>query len=158
MAREAGVRLRTADDLRIGHALPADLTGHGWRRHLDPDHAPVAPENAGRRLARLARDHRVTLFEYPFTDTAGHGRDGLTPEAVLPVVDAALGAALATLDASRDLLVVCSDHGNIERPTTKSHTMNPVPLVARGQGAMRFAEARSILDVTPALVLAVLDG
>ena len=155
MAREAGVRLRTAADLAAGRALPADLTGHGWRRHLDPDHEPISPEAAGRRLARIAQAHRFTLYEFPYTDTAGHGRDGLTPQAVLPVVDRALGAAADALDASRDLLVICSDHGNIEEPHHKSHTRHPVPLVARGPGARHFAEARSILDVTPALVAAL---
>ena len=155
MAREAGVRLRTARDLRLGRALAADLTGYGWQRHLDPDHVPVPPEDAGRRLAEIAQRHRLTVYEYPFTDTAGHGRDGLTPEAVLPVVDAALAAVVETLDFSRDLLVVSSDHGNVERPTTKSHTTNPVPLIARGPGAERFAEAETLLDVAPALVEAL---
>ena len=155
MARAAGVRLRTAQDLVLGHALTADLTGQAWQRHLDPDHVPISPEAAGQRLASLAGRHRFTLYEYPYTDTAGHGRDGLTPEAILPIVDAALGALLASLDPERELLVISSDHGNIERPTTKSHTTNPVPLIALGPGAERFAEATSLLDVTPALVEAL---
>jgi len=154
MARAAGVRLRTAADLAIGHALPADITGERWRRHLDPDHVPVSPAEAGRRLLALARECRFTLFEYPYTDTAGHGRDGLRPEHVLPEVDAFLGEILRQRGET-DLLVVSSDHGNVERPTTKSHTRNPVPLVALGPGAEAFAEATSLLDVTPAIVRAL---
>ncbi|MEM1054855.1 MAG: peptidase [Bacteroidota bacterium] len=154
MAREAGIRLRTAKDLNLGHALPADLTGERWQHHLDPDHVPTSPAEAGRRLATLAREHRLTLFEYPYTDTAGHGRDGLTPEDVLPLVDEALGAILDARSTD-NLLIVSSDHGNIERPTTKSHTRNPVPLVALGPGAEAFAEAASLLDVAPALVSAL---
>ncbi len=151
-AREAGVRLRTAADLAIGDALPADFTGRAWQRHIDADHVPVSPEEAGRRLVRLAQRHRFTLYDYPHTDTAGHGRDSLTPEVILPLVDAFLGEIRRALDPERDLLVVSSDHGNIERPTTKSHTTNPVPLIALGPGADRFAEATSLLDVAPALV------
>lgn len=154
MARDADVRLRTASDLAEGRALPADITGERWHRILDPDTPPVSPEEAGRRLAALARDHRYTLFEYPYTDTAGHGRDGLTPADVLPTVDAFLGAILDARTEA-DLLVLCSDHGNVEDPTTKSHTRNPVPLVALGPGAAAFTEATSLLDVTPALVAAL---
>ncbi|OZC03493.1 alkaline phosphatase family protein [Rubricoccus marinus] len=154
-ARASGVRLRTAADLAIGEALPADFTGHAWQRHIDPDHVTVSPEAAGQRLVALAKRHRFTLYDFPHTDTAGHGRDGLTPEIVLPMVDAFLGAIHAAMDTEHDLLVVSSDHGNIERPTTKSHTTNPVPLIAVGPGAERFAEAASLLDVAPALVEAL---
>lgn len=154
MARAADVRLRTASDLNLGNALPADITGERWRRHLDPDHVPTSPTEAARRLLALTEEHRFTLFEYPYTDTAGHGRDGVTPEEVLPLVDEFLGV-IARERSEEVLLVVSSDHGNIERPTTKSHTTNPVPLVALGPGAGAFAEATSLLDVTPALVEAL---
>ncbi|MEL6615464.1 MAG: alkaline phosphatase family protein [Bacteroidota bacterium] len=155
MARAAGVHLRTACDLTLGDALPADFTGHAWQRHIDPDHVPISAEAAGLRLLHLAQRHRFTLYDYPHTDTAGHGRSGLTPEAILPLVDAFLGAIVGGLDPEKDLLVVSSDHGNIERPSTKSHTTNPVPLIALGPGADRFWEATSILDVTPAIVEAL---
>lgn len=155
MARAAGVHLRTACDLMLGDALPADFTGRAWQRHIDPDHVPVSPEAAGARLTHLAQRHRFTLYDYPHTDTAGHGRGDLTPEIVLPLVDDFLGAIVDGLDPERDLLVVSSDHGNVERPTTKSHTTNPVPLVALGPGAHHFSEATSILDVAPAIVAAL---
>ncbi len=50
------------------------------------------------------------------------------------------------------LLVVTSDHGNLEDLSTKSHTRNPVPLLAVGPGADAFAGAASLTDVTPAVV------
>jgi bisphosphoglycerate-independent phosphoglycerate mutase (AlkP superfamily) len=51
------------------------------------------------------------------------------------------------------LLVLTSDHGNIEDVTTPSHTANPVPFAAAGQGAERLlAGARSITDVVPAIL------
>ena len=48
-------------------------------------------------------------------------------------------------------LLVTSDHGNLEDKSTRSHTRNPVPLLAIGPQAAAFAEARSLLDVAPAL-------
>jgi bisphosphoglycerate-independent phosphoglycerate mutase (AlkP superfamily) len=56
------------------------------------------------------------------------------------------------LDFERTTLVVTSDHGNIEDLSTRSHTQNPVPLMARGWAANAFAGASSLTDVTPAIV------
>jgi phosphopentomutase len=71
---------------------------------------------------------------------------------VLASLDRFVGALLDRLDPARDLLVLASDHGNLEDLGTKTHTRNPVPLVALGAGAGRFADARSVLDVTPRVV------
>lgn len=152
MARAAGVRLRTADDLARGEALTADLTGEGWHRLLDPALPIVSEAEAARRLHVLARRHRLTLFEYFLTDKAGHSRDAARAADVLHSLDRFFGALLDLLDLERDLLVVTSDHGNLEDLRTKSHTTNPVPLAAIGRGAGRLARAASLLDVTPMLV------
>ena len=151
-ARGAGVRLRTAADLARGAALASDYTGAGWQRVIDPEAAPISEAEAGRRLVRLSHEHRLTLSEYPYTDHAGHGRAPHTPEAVLPSVDRLLGAVVAELDAATDLLLVSSDHGNIEDTRVETHTRNPVPLVAWGAGAHHFASATSLVDVVPALM------
>jgi len=62
---------------------------------------------------------------------------------------------LEALDPTNDLLALCSDHGNLEDLSIKTHTRHPVPLLAWGAGATSFAEAAAITDVTPALVAAV---
>jgi phosphopentomutase len=152
MARSAGVRLRTAADLARGDALAADLTGAGWQRLLDPTLAPISEAEAAARLVGIARAHRFTLFEYYLTDKAGHSRDAARAAEVLNSVDRLFAALLDRLDPDLDLLVVSSDHGNLESLGTKSHTRHPVPLVAVGRGADRLARATSLLDVTPMLV------
>jgi hypothetical protein len=146
----AGVRLRDGDDLRAGTAVPADFTGALWPEIDAP--APVAPAAAGRRLARLARDYRLTLFEVWVTDKAGHSRDRGRAAGVLSDLDAFMAGLLDEFDTSCGLLVLSSDHGNLEDLTTKTHTLNPVPLVAIGADAGRFAGARTIADVVPALL------
>lgn len=151
-AHAAGVRLRGADDLAAGRALPADLTGATWQRLLDPAHAPTTEAEAARRLGALLDDHAFVLSEYFLTDKAGHSRDPDRAADVLGALDRFLGALLDGLDAARDLLVVTSDHGNLEDLSTKSHTRNPVPLVAWGAGADAFAGVASLLDVTPGIV------
>ncbi len=155
MSRAAGVRLRTAADLARGTALTADLTGEGWRHLIDPDLVPISEAEAAHRLHALAQTHRLTLFEYYLTDKAGHSRDSARAAAVLHSLDRFFGALLDRLDPAVDLLVVSSDHGNLEDLGTKSHTTNPVPLFAVGRGADFLSGATSLLDVMPMLVEAM---
>ncbi|WP_218830554.1 alkaline phosphatase family protein [Rubrivirga marina] len=149
-ANAAGVRLRRADDLRAGRALAADLTAEGWRAFAPDLPARTEAEAAG-HLAALAEGHAFTLFEYFLTDKAGHSRDAARAAAVLARLDAFLEALLDALPDGA-LLLLSSDHGNLEDLSTKSHTRHPVPLVAWGEGADAFAEAGSLLDVTPRIV------
>ena len=153
-ASSAGVRLRREADVAAGRALPADLTGETWARLIDPARRPTTEAEAARRLAALAGRHAFTLSEYFLTDKAGHSRDGTRAAAVLGSLDRFFGALLDALPPDV-LLVVTSDHGNLEDLGTKGHTRWPVPLVAWGPGADAFADARSLLDVTPRVVALV---
>jgi len=146
----AGVRLRTGDDLRRGDAVPPDFTASLWPEANPPP--PMSPVDAGRRMAAITRAHRLTLFECWVTDKAGHARDGDRAGRVLDNLDAFLGGLVADLDPATDLLLLSSDHGNLEDLTVKTHTLNAVPLIALGAGAGAFAEARTLADVVPALV------
>lgn len=148
---DAGLRIRTHADLVAGRAVPADLTARGWPQP-DPALAPLSEAEAAARLLDLGRHHAFTLFEYFLTDKAGHSQDAARAAAVLTSLDRFFAALLADLDPATTLLLITSDHGNLEDLTTKSHTTNPVPLVAYGLGAATFAEARSLTDVTPAIV------
>lgn len=153
---EADVPIRGLDALREGRALTADLTGHGWAP-LGHDVPPISEAEAGRRLAALARAHTLTLYEYFLTDKAGHGRLDRPAADVLGALDRFFAALLDALDPTEELLLVTSDHGNLEDVARKTHTRHPVPLIAYGRGAEHFADAESIADVTPCLV-ALLDG
>lgn len=150
---DADVRIRTRDDLAQGRALPADLTAAGWRR-FDDTVTLLTETDAAQRLARLGERHRFTLFEYFLTDKAGHSRDPDRAARVLTALDRFFQALLAHL-ADDLLLLVTSDHGNLEDLSVKTHTRHPVPLVAVGPGAHVFAEATSIQDVTPAILRAL---
>jgi len=70
---------------------------------------------------------------------------------VLGILDDFLGGVLAHRSPGTTL-VLCSDHGNLEDTTTKTHTTNPVPLLAIGPGAARFRQATAITDVAPAIL------
>lgn len=150
-SRQAGVRLRSTDDARHGHALPADLVGDAWNEHLDIAIPQQSAAEAGRTLYHIMQTHRLSLFEYYETDKAGHGRSHLSISTVLGRLDALLGSLLDAHTPETDLLLICSDHGNLEAPNRKPHTRYPVPLVAYGCGASAFRSATTLTDVTPAL-------
>ncbi len=153
---EAGVRLRGYDDWLEGRAVTADLTAEGWLKlGYNLQALPVA-ESAS-RLVSLNREKTFTLFEYFYTDKAGHSLSMERAINVLMKLDVFFSEILAQWDASNDLLLVTSDHGNIEDMSSKSHTRNPVPLIALGPGAGRFAAAESLSDVVPVL-LETLEG
>lgn len=145
-ARGAGVLDRHEEALGIGRAVSSEIVNDGWRRHLGHDHLPdVTPEEAGAILARIAMDHDLTLYAHYATDTAGHrgAMDGAV--AALRRVDALLAGLVQALD-DETLLLVASDHGNVEDVRT-GHTTNPALGMARGPGAGAASELRDIRDV-----------
>lgn len=152
MCRKAGIALHSSDDLRAGTAIAAGITNDRWRDHLDPSMPQVSETQAARRFHEIGRAHAFTLFEYYLTDKIGHEQDFDKSESILITVDRFFAGLLDHLDLSRDLLLVSSDHGNIEDLSIKTHTRNQVPLVAYGAGAEAFQNAESLLDVTPTLV------
>ncbi|HEU0052456.1 MAG TPA: alkaline phosphatase family protein [Longimicrobium sp.] len=155
-ARAAGVLTRDLPALLAGEAVASSITNEHWMRASPNEVPPVAPEEAGRRLARIAAGADATLFAHYDTDYSGH-RGGL-PAAVaaLEKVDAFLAGLVEALPDDA-LLVVSSDHGNLE-DAEAGHTRNPVPVLAVGPGREELAaRVRAITDVAPSM-LALLDG
>ncbi len=147
----AGLRIRGMEDLRAGQALSADLTGRGLHR-LGLEAPVITEEEAARRLLALSRRHTFTLFEYYLTDKAGHSRKHPRAARVLRSLDRFFGTLLDEIDPARELLVVTSDHGNLEDLSIKTHTRHPVPLVAYGRGASCLRTASDLTGVVPAVV------
>ncbi len=158
MCREAGIELNGSEDLRKGRAIAASITNERWRDHLDPTMPPLTEIEAATRFYKIGQAHAFTLFEYYLTDEVGHEQDFDKAESILDTVDRFLGGLLDHLDPSRDLLLISSDHGNLEDLSIKTHTRNPVPLVAFGAGASAFRSAESLLDVTRMLVALMAAG
>ncbi len=153
---DANVRIRTAQDLAHGTALPADITGAGWRQ-FDPTATVLTEAEAAQRLLRLAQHHRFTLFEYFLTDKAGHSQKSSRAADTLHSLDRFFEGLLANIKLSNTLLLITSDHGNLEDLSVKTHTRNPVPLLAYGNGAHHFADAQSLIDVLPLMEAALLS-
>jgi 2,3-bisphosphoglycerate-independent phosphoglycerate mutase len=155
-AAAAGVPLLTAQDLQSGHALSADFTAAGWVAQPGFPPAPVlTPAEAGRRLAGLSLNHDLTWFDYWPSDYAGHR--GTLDEAVglVETFDAVLGGLAAAWEDREDLVVITSDHGNLEDIEARGHTLRPVPALLIGPARLRrgFADnLRDLTDFAPAVV------
>ncbi len=148
----SGLPLHTADDLRNGQAISADITNERWDTLGYPDIAEIPAEEAGRRFAGLAKDHDFVLFEYFLTDHAGHKQDMDNAVQVLERFDGFLNGFRDSMDETT-LLVMTSDHGNIEDLRTKTHTRNAVPLWVYGNDSAKFVKGIfSITDVAPKIL------
>jgi len=141
---------RSSEMFNRGEAVYFDLTGRYAKRRGD-DVQLMTPARAGEALSRIALAHDFTLYEYFLTDFAGHRQNMGRAVRYLEDVDAALGAVLNYYDLERYLLMLTSDHGNVEDLSTRSHTKNPVPLLAAGAGHDEFASScDDLMDVAPA--------
>jgi 2,3-bisphosphoglycerate-independent phosphoglycerate mutase len=149
---QAGVRLRSLEDLARGEALFHDFTNR-----LLPERGfylpPITPSEAGARLAAVTATHTFTMYEHFLTDLAGHAQDMARAVEVAVNLDGLLDALLARLDLAKHLVILTSDHGNLEDLSTKRHTANPVPTLLWGTGAPAVAAGiRDLADITPAIL------
>jgi 2,3-bisphosphoglycerate-independent phosphoglycerate mutase len=154
----AGLSLFKQEDFYEGRAMPADFTGDGWRTFLGFTDSPVMnPHEAGRKLVSLAMDYDFSLFEYWASDYAGHKQQMDMAVGLMETFDGVLGGVVEEL--KDDLLVlVTSDHGNMEDISTRRHTDAHVPALVIGERAARDEFTRGmkeITDVAPAIWKAV---
>ncbi len=148
----AGVQVfRSFEDLRRGEAVGFDID-HSVLREMGFDLEPVEPVEAGRRAARIAGRHHFTLYEYFLTDKAGHSQEMAEAVRVLERLDAFLSGVLEALPPDV-LLMITSDHGNVEDLSVRTHTMNDVATILKGPGAEAVApRIRTLMDITPAIL------
>ncbi len=145
----AGLPLFTKDDLFAGRALSADFTGAGWKNMLGfPDMPVLEPHAAGMRLAQLANEYDFSLFEYWASDYAGHKQDMNWAIEQLEVFDGVLGGLLENHRETPGLVLVTSDHGNMEDLSTRRHTDAKVPVLLIGASEARAAFASGLNDLT----------
>jgi len=140
------------DDIRAGRSIYQEMTN---RELIDRgfDLAPLSATAAGHIAAGAVREHDFLLYEYFQTDKAGHSGEKPRAEAELSRLDEFMTVLLKDLAADlaqETLVLLTSDHGNIEDGTTRRHTTNPIPLMAWGHEAQEFIGDVTRLDqVTP---------
>jgi len=151
----AGLELFKHEDLFAGRALSADFTGEGWRTMLGfIDTTVMEPHHAGRTLGTLAREYDFSLFEYWASDYAGHKQQMDTAVELMETFDVVLGGLIEETKEERRksgeelLVLITSDHGNMEDLSTRKHTTADVPALVIGEKAAREEFTRDMKDLT----------
>lgn len=145
----AGIPLFTHEDYYAGKALSADFTGEGWHTFLGFLDAPLLePEVAGKKLAHLARNYDFSFFEYWASDYAGHKQDMGSAVKQLETFDGVLKGLLADWQNEDGLILLTSDHGNMEDLSTRKHTDANVPLLVFGEKTIRNEFKKGVNKLT----------
>jgi hypothetical protein len=153
-AFEADVPIRGEDHLRRGEALSVDWTGEGWRTALDYSDTPVySRSEAGAVMGTLASQYHFSFFSHWITDEIGHRGPLERGIEILELFDQVMAGLLATWDDNAGLIVITSDHGNLEDLSIRQHTENDVPTVIIGAAREAFGEnLHALTDLTPAVM------
>ena len=141
-----GIKLNRVSDVSTGKALTAELTNERWNQRLGYKLKVIKPKTAARRLLRIAKKYKFTLYEYYLSDHLGHLRLANEFEKLYAEMDEFLFTLLNEVDSKEMTIVICSDHGNLEDLSIKTHTRNPALTITAGKSAKAIAE--SVLDIT----------
>jgi len=128
-----------------------------------PDAPVMDAREAGRKLASLAMEYDFSLFEYWASDYAGHKQQMETAIGLMETFDGVLGGIQEERGKTKEelLIVVTSDHGNMEDLSTRKHTDAMVPTLVIGKENARAEFTREMTDLThvaPAIWRAVSDS
>jgi len=139
------VPLRTLEDARAGLGLTHDVTGERARaRGLDTPQR--TPTEAAHIFWRVAAEADFTFFEHYLADEAGHAQDFDAAREALDTFDAFARAVVATRPEDARVLI-CSDHGNVEDLSQRSHTRNAVPVLYFGPPDAPLEALATVADV-----------
>jgi 2,3-bisphosphoglycerate-independent phosphoglycerate mutase len=156
----SGTPFRNFDDLRKGNAVYQDFTNQlviemGYKATV------ISPEEAGQNLARIAAGYDFTLYEYFQTDKAGHKVDMPRAIKIFEQLDRFIGSCANNTNLDEVLMIITSDHGNMEDLSISTHTLNPVPTLIIYNRLKEIAWERiiSLTDITPFILdLLGVDG
>ncbi len=145
----AGLPLMTTEDIQDSRALSVDFTGEGWAARPEFPPVPIySPAEAGAKLAQVATRYDLAWFDFWPSDYAGHRQEMNSAIALLEAFDAVLSGLLQTQEGHQDLIVLTSDHGNLEDLSQRGHTRNPVPALLIGSEELRGRFAEELENLT----------
>lgn len=112
-----------------------------------------SPEAAAEILTRVSTEYNFILYEYFMTDGAGHSQQMERAVGEINKLERFLSALLSEVDLEKCLVILTSDHGNIEDLSVKTHTRNRVMTLLWGKESEKMKDnIRTLEDVTPAIL------
>ncbi|HEX2926474.1 MAG TPA: peptidase [Ruminiclostridium sp.] len=147
MCMAAGVEFRTVTEFINNNGVYHDITGEILKESGYPVE-PITPRKAAQNLYRLSRNYDFTLYEHFVTDIAGHIADFGEAVKLIDRLDSFLDELLKQMNLDEDVLIITSDHGNIEDLSVHTHTMNKVPVIVLGKRAEKVnIQIHSLVDI-----------
>lgn len=131
-------------DLKKGKCVYHDITN--WTLSKNFSLPLITPETAAANLISLSQKNNFTLFEYFLTDHAGHKNDFDLLKKSLRNLSRFVMSLYEKLPKDT-MLLICSDHGNCEDINSKTHTLNPVPLITLSRKKKIKHSAKSIINI-----------
>jgi hypothetical protein len=152
-AYAGGQALMTLDDLKAGRALTPEWTGQAWRTYLKLNDTPVyTPLEAGRLLVAISREYDFAMHSHWMTDHVGHRGPLARGVEILEAFDGVMAGVLDAWDDDEGVVILTSDHGNLEDLSSRNHTENDIPTVLIGHARTGIADSiRSLVDYVPAM-------
>jgi hypothetical protein len=119
-AQQAGVRLRTWNDVRQGQALTSTMTHElegrfNWEVFGEPALPLRSPEEAAKVLVALAAPHDFTFYKYQMADLVSHTGQVEQAHRIFALIESFIEVILSTIDPAETVLIVTSDHGHLEQ-------------------------------------------
>jgi len=146
-------KLNTIDDVKQGTALTAEITNERWNIKLGYKLPVIKPETAAERLLDISSKNTFTLYEFFLTDHIGHGRYEGDVSKIITMLDEFLFAVLDKMNRKKLTLIICSDHGNCEDLSVKTHTTNPALTITAGKNAgMLFGSIKNLAQIKDAIL------
>jgi len=149
----SGLKFNSVSDVRKGRALTAEITNERWNSKLGYQLPIIKPSLAAKRLLRSASRNDLVVYEYFLTDHLGHGRYEGNIEKTLNILDEFLFTIFTETDPDIFTLLLCSDHGNFEDLSIKTHTLNPALTISYGRHAsFLFQKIKDLSDIKDSLL------
>jgi len=140
------------DDLLQERSVYHDMTNMSLRE-MGFDVPLFTPKKAGEIIGKQTTKYHFCLYEYFLTDKAGHSRDlGRALKEMLKLEEF-LYSVLENVNLNDTLVLLTSDHGNIEDISVKGHTRNPaMTLIFGKEKETLFPHLHSLSDVAKGLL------
>lgn len=138
---ESGQDIFGMVELKAGQALTPEWTGESWHSYLKLYDTPVyTPHEAGRMLVTLSRQYDFAFHSHWMTDHIGHRGPLKRGVELLELFDGVMAGVVDTWDDDEGLVIITSDHGNMEEIGNRNHTENKIPTLVIGNAKHAFAD------------------
>ncbi len=150
VALSSGEPLRSIEDLKNNNAVYQDFTNRllvEWGYDIEE----ITPQQAGKNLANVSIEYDFTLYEYFISDQTGHKRDMKKAIEIYETLDKMFAACISNSSLEDTLILIVSDHGNLEDLSCQSHTINKVPtlIIHKEVEKTGYHKINSLTDITP---------